>query len=501
MNKNRILFSDKAGNLFRLFGVCLFLIFGAAKGWAQDYYLYSQEDVNAFPQDITAITGGLIISGASISDLGPLQNLESIGKSLVIGNCPALTNLAGLSALKSVGGGLTIENCDALTNLDVLSSLTAVGYVYVINNSALTNLGGLSSLTSTGNIYCVNNVALTNLGNFPALKSLDNLVVYATAITNLDGLSSVTSVKWDIIIDNNIALTNLDGLYGLTTVRNIRITNNPSLADCCGIHDLINTPGATSGDIFISGNKTGCEIVSAINAYCFSDIDSDGIADTADNCPTVANPAQQDADCDGVGNVCDVCPGGDDSVDNNGDGRPDCKYPPTLDKVLPAWKCSSKKVYICHKSGSNAKTLCISYADLGDHLAHGDYLGPCGNASCDAPFSGNEQSSEHSSTEGQVLYANPELSQAWLDRTAEKPMLYPNPAQGETWIDLHAWEGRPCTIRLMDVHAGLLREIKVDEAGHESIRLDVSGLASGLYFVQVQTTGEAQMLKMVVERN
>ncbi len=39
-----------------------------------------------------------------------------------------------------------------------------------------------------------------------------------------------------------------------------------------------------------------------------SDSDVDGFDNFADNCPTVANPAQRDRDEDGVGDVCDRCP-------------------------------------------------------------------------------------------------------------------------------------------------------------------------------------------------
>ena len=39
------------------------------------------------------------------------------------------------------------------------------------------------------------------------------------------------------------------------------------------------------------------------------DVDRDGIADTADNCPKAFNPDQEDFDDDGLGNTCDDTPG------------------------------------------------------------------------------------------------------------------------------------------------------------------------------------------------
>jgi Thrombospondin type 3 repeat len=44
------------------------------------------------------------------------------------------------------------------------------------------------------------------------------------------------------------------------------------------------------------------------------DSDGDGIADTQDNCPTVANADQKDSDGDGVGDACDQCAGTTDGL-------------------------------------------------------------------------------------------------------------------------------------------------------------------------------------------
>jgi hypothetical protein len=52
------------------------------------------------------------------------------------------------------------------------------------------------------------------------------------------------------------------------------------------------------------------------------DSDRDGIDDSLDNCPYVANPDQADVDGDGVGNVCDNCaatPNADQKVNTCGD--------------------------------------------------------------------------------------------------------------------------------------------------------------------------------------
>jgi len=50
------------------------------------------------------------------------------------------------------------------------------------------------------------------------------------------------------------------------------------------------------------------------------DRDADGVPDTQDNCPDVANANQSDEDGDGVGNVCDNCPATANTSQANSDG-------------------------------------------------------------------------------------------------------------------------------------------------------------------------------------
>jgi hypothetical protein len=51
-----------------------------------------------------------------------------------------------------------------------------------------------------------------------------------------------------------------------------------------------------------------------------ADDDGDGVINSKDNCPEVANPDQADEDGDGLGDVCDPCPPFSNNADSDGDG-------------------------------------------------------------------------------------------------------------------------------------------------------------------------------------
>ncbi|WP_081865654.1 thrombospondin type 3 repeat-containing protein [Chondromyces apiculatus] len=62
------------------------------------------------------------------------------------------------------------------------------------------------------------------------------------------------------------------------------------------------------------------------------DADGDGVLDTQDNGPSVANPNQQDVEQDGVGDLCDNCPalvnGSFPSQKSSNRGSPPCDHWP-----------------------------------------------------------------------------------------------------------------------------------------------------------------------------
>lgn len=190
-----------------------------------------------------------------------------------------------------------------------------------------------------------------------------------------------------------------------------------------------------------------------------------------------------DDDCDGVGNTCDLCPGGDDQVDANGDGLPDCKYFPGMDYLIDEWKCGNitQKVFMCHfygKEGEFFNTICVSQYAVPAHLDHGDYVGPCGNASCgdNAPLV------------------------AGTAGTGFDFLLFPNPAKDEVYLGLEQFIGRPVTLRVLNALGQSVLEIRIPEVQTDLEVLDLSQLGSGWYQVELRSEEIRVARKFVLAR-
>jgi hypothetical protein len=69
---------------------------------------------------------------------------------------------------------------------------------------------------------------------------------------------------------------------------------------------------ASTGQVSVYLNGSGAGLnrarITGLSFAPSSDSDGDGVPDVSDNCPQVANPAQEDADGDRTGDVCDACP-------------------------------------------------------------------------------------------------------------------------------------------------------------------------------------------------
>ncbi|MBV8758872.1 MAG: thrombospondin type 3 repeat-containing protein [Deltaproteobacteria bacterium] len=96
---------------------------------------------------------------------------------------------------------------------------------------------------------------------------------------------------------------------------------------CPSGQQCIGTAGAETCEPYGSIADSGVAADAAVSIDAPGDRDHDGIIDSLDDCPDVANPTQADEDGDGLGDVCDPCPPFVDNHDSDGDGLGDACDP------------------------------------------------------------------------------------------------------------------------------------------------------------------------------
>lgn len=208
-----------------------------------------------------------------------------------------------------------------------------------------------------------------------------------------------------------------------------------------------------------------------IGDACDPDDDNDGCLDDDDSNPLVASG---DADCDGVADDCDVCPGGDDAMDNNGDGIPDCSQNLNYNDYSNDWKCANNKISVCH----NGNTLCISKNALNAHFNHGDVVGPCQSCA--------EKNNE-------VVNIPPSK-----DKEVHGLAIYPNPASQEVTIMVK--ESTMPTFVTMTDHLGRLVWSGTFQPGeiNQTVPFGQFAISDGLYTIVAQSNGESFSQRLVV---
>lgn len=77
--------------------------------------------------------------------------------------------------------------------------------------------------------------------------------------------------------------------------------------------------------------------------------------------------------------------------------------------------------------------------------------------------------------------------------------VYPNPAShAETFIALNAFVGKSCLIKVVNQYGVEVFTQAIQQVGVESIRLDLSGMADGIYHVYIQSDGRKAISKSLI---
>ena len=187
--------------------------------------LKSQSSVNAFPANVTAIQGNLIIGGigsnSDITDLRPLSGITHVTGRVVVRGNDRLVSLGPLGNLQAIGSDFDVSHNVALTSLEDFTTLQTIGGTFqVSNNYTLTSLRDFPVLQSIGGHFSVSgNDALASLGDFNVLQSIGgHFSVYGSTLTFLGDFSSLQIIGGHFSVSGNDTLTSLRDFTALQSI-------------------------------------------------------------------------------------------------------------------------------------------------------------------------------------------------------------------------------------------------------------------------------------------
>jgi len=230
------------------------------------FYNLSLKSIGGFDQ-LAEVGNDIQIRLNSLETVGPFTSLKQVGKTLWIGENPALLHIYGFDALETVGENFSIFKHDKLLDIigfhalqrvengfglsenyeldiiDGFNNLSHVGANFKLTqNYALINLSELESLTAiTGGLEITYNALLPNLLPFKKLTEVGTYmqIIGCGALTDLSGLDSLRSVPYGLEVSACNNLQTLAGLGRIDTTGNVTIKGNPSLQELGALDRLV----------------------------------------------------------------------------------------------------------------------------------------------------------------------------------------------------------------------------------------------------------------------
>jgi hypothetical protein len=116
------------------------------------------------------------------------------------------------------------------------------------------------------------------------------------------------------------------------------------------------------------------------------------------------------------------------------------------------------------------------------HLAHGDYLGNCGN-SCSPPIANAKVASDESTVQENDIAVD----------------AYPNPFRSSIYVQVSNPEEKSVSMSMVDLMGRNVALKPLDKTPEGAHVLDTDQLSGGMYFLQVKIGDYSKTVKLVKE--
>ena len=186
--------------------------------------LSSQMEVDA-AAGYTVVTGSLTISGANISDLSSLSDLQMVGSYIAINGNPSLTTVVdGFPSLTDVDGGIFVYYNDNLTVISGFDALLQTGdNIDFWYNDSLVSVTGFGSLQTAGwSLEFGGHPLLVEIPDFSSLQTISSslFILDNPSLSKITGFQALQYVDWSFQIGGNNSLDSVCGFFNYFSVNN-----------------------------------------------------------------------------------------------------------------------------------------------------------------------------------------------------------------------------------------------------------------------------------------
>ena len=206
------------------------------------------------------------IGNTKLTNLDPLESVDSILNSFTITFCPQLGSISALTGLRYIGGTLFILS-SGLNSLSGLDSLNYVGGDFNFDGTSqnILSLEGLESLKHIGAKFSIKHLKIQSLEGLNSLHDCGSLELYnLTKLQSLDGLESLDTIHGDLTINYTPVLTDADAIHRLKYIGGDFLLKRADRLSSLPVFDFLNN---IDGDLIITDNDSLQSLAAFQNLY------------------------------------------------------------------------------------------------------------------------------------------------------------------------------------------------------------------------------------------